>query len=148
MVMTWILQLNLRLMHHLVNIEVMTDWNVIIRSILKPDYQSVQPFLQVAHKRFKVVSTKVSSPVVINVTVKSENGKLWEFIKEIVKGAGFSDAMTHLTDMFSYRISSPENVGNDYTRYVNSIEAIETQYPDDVESRLWMTSKLTSMSKL
>ena len=47
--------------------------------------------------------------------------------------------MTHL--MFTYRISSPENVGNDYTRYVDSIEAIETQYPDDVESRLWSDIK-------
>ena len=49
--------------------------------------------------------------------------------------------MTHLTDMSSYRTSSPENVGNDYTRYVDSIEAIETQYPDDVESRLWSDIK-------
>ena len=58
-----------------------------------------------------------------------------------MKGAGFSDAMTHLTDMFSYRISSPENLGNEYTKYVNSIEAIETQYPDDVDSKLWRDIK-------
>ena len=36
----------------------------------KPDYQSAQPFLQVAQKKFKVVSTRMLSPVVINVTVK------------------------------------------------------------------------------
>jgi len=52
-----------------------------------------------------------------------------------------SRTMSHLTDMFSYRIPSPENVGTDYTIYVDSIEAIETQYPDDVNSRLWRDIK-------
>ena len=49
--------------------------------------------------------------------------------------------MSHLTDIFSYRICAPENLGTDYTRYVDSIEAIETQYPDDVNSRLWRDIK-------
>jgi len=77
-----------------------------------------------------------------------EVGKLWRFLKEIVRGEGFSDAMTHLTEMFSYRLSSPENVGTDYTRFVDSVEAIEThrrdrdtQYPEDVDSRLWIDIK-------
>ena len=46
--------------------------------------------------------------------------------------------MSHLRDMFSYRISAPENVGTEYTRYV---ESIKTQYLDNVSSRLWRDIK-------
>ena len=49
--------------------------------------------------------------------------------------------MSHQTDIFSYRISAPENVGTNYTRYVDSIEAIDIQYSDDVNSRLWRDIK-------
>ena len=80
------------------------------------------------------IQSRFNQSIIASYKRKGEVGKIWAFIKEIVKGAGFLDAMTHLTDMFSYRISSPENVGNDYTKYVDSIEAIKTQYPDDVES--------------
>ena len=48
-----------------------------------------------------------------------EVGKLWRFLKEIVRGEDFSDAMTHLIEMFSYRLSSPENVAR-RTRFVDS----------------------------
>ena len=58
--------------------------------------------------------------------------------------------MNHLTDMFSYRIFAPKNVRTDFIRYGDSIEAIETQYPDDVNSILWrdiMTHKFVQSLK-
>ena len=76
--------------------------------------------LSVCATLFASCSKEIQSRVNQNVEASTykrngEVGKLWTFIKEIVKGAGFSDAMSHLTDMFSYRISVPENVGTDYT---------------------------------
>jgi hypothetical protein len=62
----------------------------------------------------KEIQSRVNQNVEASAYKRNEEvGKLWTFIKEIVKGAGFSDAMSHLTDMFSYRISSPENFGTD-----------------------------------
>ena len=63
---------------------------------------------------------------------------MWKILKREIKGDGFSDAMTHLIDLYNFCFSAPSEVGNDNTKFEDSIEAIESQYPEDCDKvRLW-----------
>jgi hypothetical protein len=42
-----------------------------------------------------------------------EAGALWRFIKGVIQGVGYSDAMTHLTNLYQFRIDSAENLVTD-----------------------------------
>jgi len=50
--------------------------------------------------------------------------------------------MTHLIDLYNFCFSAPSEVGNDNTKFEDSIEAIESQYPEDCDKvRLWRDIK-------
>ena len=53
-------------------------------------YQSLSPDLQ---------NRVNQDPAAMQYKAKGEAGSLWKFIKEVIQGVGYSDAMTHFTSV-------------------------------------------------
>ena len=67
-------------------------------------------------------------PAAMQHKAKREAGYLWKFIKEVIQGVGYSDAMI-------YKSQS-------YTKFVDSINAIEARYSANADKvRLWQDFK-------
>ena len=56
---------------------------------------------------------------------KCEAGSLWRFIRGIIQGVGYSDAMTNFTNLYQFRIDNPDNLVTAYTNFIDNISAIE-----------------------
>ena len=71
-----------------------------------------------------------------------EAGSLWRFIRGIIQGVGYSDAMTNFTNLYQFRIDNPDNLVTAYTNFIDNISAIESRYPTEQDkSRLWQDFK-------
>ena len=66
-------------------------------------------------------------PAAMQYKAIGEAGCLWKFIKEVIQGVGYSDAMTHFTNLSLFKIESPNLMVSDYTKFVDSIDAIEAR---------------------
>ena len=50
--------------------------------------------------------------------------------------------MTHFTNLYQFKIDSPDSMVSDYTKFVDSIDAIEARYPANGDNvRLWQDFK-------
>ena len=50
--------------------------------------------------------------------------------------------MTHFTNLYQFKIDSPDSMVSDYTKFVDSIDAIEARYPANGDKvRLWQDFK-------
>ena len=75
-----------------------------------------------------------------------EDGSLWKFIKEVIQGVGYSDFITHFTNLYQFKIECSNSMVSDYTKFVDSIDAIKSRYPaNGDEVLLW---QVIVMSKL
>jgi hypothetical protein len=67
-----------------------------------------------------------------------EAGSLWRFLKGVIQGIGYTDAMTHFTNLYQFRIESSDSLVTDYTKFIDNVSAIEARYPNDRDkARLW-----------
>ena len=78
-------------------------------------YQSLSPDLQ---------NRVNQDPAAMQYKAKGEAGSLWKFIKEVIQGVRYSDAMTHFT---KFKIESPDSMVSDYTKFVDSIDAYRSK---------------------
>jgi hypothetical protein len=71
-------------------------------------------------------------------------GSLWRFLKEVIQGIriGYTDAMTHFTNLYQFRIESFDSLVTDYTKFIDNVTAIEARYPNDcIDKALWEAFK-------
>ena len=64
-------------------------------------YQSFSPDLQ---------NRVNQDPAAMQHKARGEAGSLWKFIKEVIQGVGYSDAMTHFTNLYQFKIDSPDSM--------------------------------------
>ena len=67
-----------------------------------------------------------------------EAGSLWRFIRGVIQGVGYSDAMTNFLNLYQFIIDNPDNLLMNYTNFTDNISAIESRYPT---ARLWKDFK-------
>ena len=68
-------------------------------------------------------------PAAIQYKARGEAASLWKFIKEVIQGVEYSDAMTHFTNLCHFKTESPDSMVSHYTKFVDSIDAIKSRYP-------------------
>jgi hypothetical protein len=65
-------------------------------------------------------------------------GSLWGFINIVITGAGFNQAMSYMTSLHTFKSSSADSMQADYTKFCDTIIAIESLYPNPADKeRLW-----------
>ena len=104
------------------------------------EWQFVRPCTKVSVHTFGTEWIKIQQPC---NTKPKEKPDVCENLSKSYQGVGCSDSMTHiLTNLYQFEIESSDSMVSYYTRFVDSIDAIEAWYPANGDKiRLWQDFK-------